>query len=97
MTTPPYDIGDQRRCTGLFVDVNNDPVNPTTGTFTLREPDGALITKTLAEISNPATGTFIYDHTIAKPGRHVYRFAGTAGTVASGSAEFWGRHRNAVA
>lgn len=97
MTTPAHDIGDQRRLTGSFTDLIGDPANPTTVTLTIREPDGTLISKTGGELTNPTVGTFTYDHTIAKPGRHVVRWVGTGDVVAAGENEFYARKTDAAA
>lgn len=96
MSTPAHDSGDQRRMTGLYVDIAGDPADPTGATLTIREPDGTQVVKDILEMQNPAVGTLYYDHTIpAKPGRHVYRFEGTGAVTTAGENEFWVRHRNA--
>lgn len=96
MPTPSFFLGSQKRLTVFFTDVNGTPINPTAISLTIREPDGALVTKVIGELSNTATGTFHYDHTIAeKPGRHVVNFQGTAGTFATFESEFYARRREA--
>lgn len=96
MTTGAHDIGDQRRLTGNFVDIDGNPADPSSVTLIIREPDGTLITKTGGELGNVVIGTFYYDHTIAKAGRHVYRFEGAGAVIAAGETEFWARKRNAA-
>lgn len=96
MTTAAYDIGDQRRLQGDFVDVDGNPVDPTVVVLTIREPDGGLVSKTGVELGNPDIGSFTYDYTLTKPGRHVVNWAGTAGTVAAGEHELWARRKQAA-
>jgi len=95
MPTASYDIGDQRRLTGNFTNVNNAPADPGAIALTIREPDGVQIAKTEADMQNPATGEWYYDFTIAKPGRHIVRWAGSGAIIAAGEDEFYARRREA--
>ena len=98
MTTPAYFQGSQKRMTVTFTDVNGTAVDPTEIVLTIREPDGALVSKSLgaAELTKSGTGIYYYDHTIAaKPGRHVVHWQGTAGTFATFEHEFYARRKEA--
>ncbi len=95
MTTPAYFIGSQKQLKVNFTNIADAPVDPATIDLIIREPDGALVTKALGDLDNPTTGEFTYDHTIAKPGRHVVHWQGTAGTLATFEQEFYGRRTEA--
>lgn len=97
MTTPAYNIGSQKRLTAIFTDINGTEVDPTAITLTIREPDGNLVTALIGGLTKTGTGVYYYDHTIAKPGRHVYNFTGDEGTFAAFEAEFYARRTDAAA
>lgn len=95
MTTPAYNIGAQKTLTGTFTDINGTPVDPTEIALTIREPDGVPVTKALVDLTRTATGVYTYDYTIAKAGRHVVRWQGTAGTFAADEDDFYARRQEA--
>lgn len=96
MTTPAYNIGAEKRLIGSFTDIADAPVDPTGITLSIREPDGVLVTKALVDLTPAGTGVYTYDYTIVKPGRHIVRWEGTAGTFAADEDEFYARRKEAV-
>jgi len=95
MTTPAYNIGAEKTLTGTFTDIAASPIDPTAITLTIREPDGVVITKALGDLIKTGAGVYTYDYTIAKPGRHVVRWEGTAGTFAADEDDFYARRKEA--
>lgn len=95
MVRAVHDIGDSRRLRADFTDINGNATDPTTVTLTIREPDGTLVTKTDAELSNPQVGQWTFDYTITKPGRHIVRWEGTGALVTAEEAEFYARRKEA--
>ncbi len=99
MTTPAHDIGDLRRLSVLFKDLNDVATDPTTIIFKIREPDGVLTTFTFgvdAELVKVATGSYHLDFAITKTGRHAWRFEGTGSLQAAEGAEFFARRTEAA-
>lgn len=82
MTTAAYDIGDLRRLSVAFKDINGAAADPTTVTFRMRKPDGTVTTYvfgTDSELVKDSVGNYHVDWTFALAGRHVWRFEGSAG------------------
>jgi hypothetical protein len=96
MTTAAYNIGAKKTLTGSFTDINGTPVDPSAITLAIREPDGVLVTKAIGDLTSTATGVWTYEYAIAKYGRHILNWAGTAGTFAAFEHEFWARRKGAV-
>jgi hypothetical protein len=95
MTTSAYFVGSQKQLKVMFTNIADAPVDPATIDLTIREPDGVLVAKVIGDLDNPTTGTFTYDYTITKAGRHVVSWVGTAGTLAAFEQEFYGRRKEA--
>lgn len=99
MPTPAHDLGDLRRLSATFKDTAGAVTDPGTTTFVMREPDGVATTyvfPTNAELVKDSTGKFHVDWTIAKAGRHAWRFTGTvSGVVQSEGDEFYARRQEA--
>lgn len=97
MTTPAHDIGDLRRLTGQFKNIAGAVKDPTTITFKMREPDGVLTTHVFPTvIVKDSIGTYHVDWTIAKAGRHVWRFEGVGALVATEEQDFYARRTEAA-
>ena len=94
MTTASYDIGDQRRLTVTFTDINDTAADPTGVTFVMVAPDGtqtSYIYLTDSELVKEGVGVYYVDFAITQRGRHAYRFAGTGAVVAAEAGEFYAR------
>ena len=78
-----YDIGDKRTLSANFqTGAPLADTDPTTLTFKMKEPDGTVTTYvfgTDAELVKDDTGDYHADWTIAKAGRHRWRFIATGG------------------
>lgn len=81
MTDPTYDIGD-RRSFGYegIADEDGTPVDPTTVTIMVTEPDGTKTVFSKADMDNPAVGTWLIGFTLRLPGRHVVNLS-TSGNL----------------
>ncbi len=91
MTTPAYDVGDLRRFQVSFTDVDDAPVDPTSVTVRLREPDGTLMSfvyGTDPEVVRTALGAYEIDLALTQAGRHVLRWEGTGAGQAAEETEF---------
>jgi len=53
-----YDIGDQPIVTAAFTDAAGEPDDPTAITFSLKAPNGTVVTATEAAATNPVVGTW---------------------------------------
>lgn len=89
MTTATAVVGGSKRLTFTFTDVNGDPADPSSIALTIREPDGIEVAKTDADMTNPATGTWIYDHEVTKEGRHFIHVDGDGAVDAADQPEFY--------
>lgn len=59
-----YDTGDVVRCTAVFTDATGSGVNPTTVTFTFRDPVGTVVSYIHgvdAVVVRPEAGTYYVD------------------------------------
>lgn len=81
-----YDVGDLIRLTATFTDANGDAVDPTTVSFSIRDPSGNLATVTYAaaDITKSGTGVYFYDLSIDEVGYWVWRAVGTGAGEAAG-------------
>jgi len=80
-----YLVGDQPTIKCTFRDRAEVATDPTTVTFTMKEPDGTKTTYTYGtdtELRNDATGVYQTEWPITKEGAHYFEFRGT-GTVAA--------------
>ena len=88
-----YDLGDTRKLSATFTVAANSPAatDPTTLTFSIREPDGVVtsyVYLTDAELVKDSTGVYHVDWLIAKVGRHTYRWVGTGAAAETDTGEF---------
>ena len=93
MTTPTHDLGDKRRLTVTFTDINAAAADPTTITFRMLEPDDtqtSYVYGTDPEVVKSATGIYYVDWDVAQAGRHSYRFIGTGTVAQAAEADFYG-------
>ena len=98
MVTTTYDIGDTRRLQATFKDINQALTDPTTVTFKMVEPDGAVTTYvfgTDSELVKDSTGVFHVDWPITKQGRHSWSMAGTGTVAQKEEGEFYVKRSNA--
>lgn len=99
MATPAYDIGDLRRLSVTFSDIDGTEADPTTVTFKMREPDG---TETIyaygtdAELVKDGVGRYHVDWTLTQAGRHVVRWEGTGVVATAEQVELYGRRKEGV-
>lgn len=100
MTTPAYDVGDQRRLSVAFADSAGTAADPGTVTFAIRAPSGTVTSYTYgtdAQLVKSGTGAYYVDWAIAAPGRYTYRFAGSGTLTAAENGEFYARRVEATA
>ena len=89
--TNEYDIGDLVRMSAVFM-VGTVPTNPTTTTFKIKIPTGAVTTYVYGvnlQLIKPAPGNFLVDFTPTLPGEHFYYYAGTGACQAVEEASFF--------
>lgn len=86
-----YDPGDLARLTTSFTDFGTgNPVDPTTVTADVRDPDGNTTTYILTsgQIVKDSTGNYHLDIQVATPGRWSYKFVGTGAATDTGQGTF---------
>jgi len=88
MAINPYDKGSVVRISATFKDVNGNPVDPGTIVFTVRKPDGPLVTLTVVK---DATGTYHADLSLDEAGSYSYRCASTPPGQGSSEGELFAR------
>ena len=92
MVSAAYHVGDLRRIAGAWT-VATVATDPTTITFHMREPDGVVTTYihgTDVALVKDSTGNYHVDWTLAKVGRHRYRWVGTGSAAEADTGEFEG-------
>lgn len=92
-----YDVGDGRRLTATFRDINGQLADPTTVTFRMTTPDGATTEYGYgvdAELVRDSLGVYRVDWTVTQPGRHHYRWAGDGDVVVAEETSFTVRETN---
>jgi hypothetical protein len=94
MPTETAFVGASKRLTFTFTDVAGAPADPTSIALTILEPDGVTISKTEADMANPALGTWTYDHSVAKAGRHGVRCDADGAVEAAVQPEFYAMTKN---
>lgn len=85
MTTECYDIGDNRRFTVMFTDIDGAPADPTNIEAVIKQPDGVDVAYEFGvdtELAKDDVGIYHIDFTFTQLGRHKVRFEGT-GNVTS--------------
>ena len=90
--TCSFDVGDSRRFSVAFTDINGTAADPSAITFKLVEPDGTETNYTYvtdAELVKDSTGVYHVDITFAQAGRHVIRFEGTGDVVSAEQSEVY--------
>ncbi len=90
-----YNIGDKRRLTATFTDIDSVLTDPTDITFLMKEPDGTKTTHLSgsAEVVAVSTGVWYVDWTITQEGIHNYEFKGTGAVVTAEERSFRVRRR----
>ena len=86
-----YDVGDKIRLSAAFVDIGNNPADPTTVTVKYKAPTTATVTKvyiTDAEVIKDATGNYHIDVSINEAGGWKFRWEGTGAVEAAAQATF---------
>jgi hypothetical protein len=80
-----YDIGDQPSLKATFYDDSEPPVlaDPTAITFSLKAPDGTVVSGTESSATNPSTGVWLWTipAPFDAPGTWYFRAAATAGLI----------------
>jgi hypothetical protein len=92
--TTSYDIGDKKRFSAAFTDINDAAADPTTVTVRIREPDGtvtAYIYGTDVEVVKSAVGNYYVDVTFDQSGRHQVRWEGVGALVTAEQTEVYVR------
>jgi hypothetical protein len=81
MTIPTFDIGTRVVITGEFTDVAGAADDPSEILFSLKAPDGTIVTADETAATNPTTGTWSWTAStlLDQHGTWVARVAGTAG------------------
>ena len=90
-----YNIGDKRRLTGTFRDINSVLTDPTDITFLIKEPDGTKTTHLSGGgvVTALSLGVWYVDFTILQSGLHNYEFKGTGAVVTAEESSFRVRDR----
>lgn len=86
-----YDIGDRRRLSATFRDEDSTLVDPTTVTFSLRDPDDFVISYVYGEDSElvrDSTGVYHVDWDIVTAGYHHWRFECTGNIAVAEESRF---------
>jgi len=71
MATPVVIPGSTKRLSFDFADVDGNAADPDSIRLVIRAPDGTEVEKTEADMVNPSTGTWTYDHPFTVEGRHL--------------------------
>jgi len=94
-----YDIGQAVRCDVLFQTTAGVDTDPTTVTFTIRDPSGNETTYTYppaGTIVRDAAGDYHADITIDEAGLWYYSWAGSGVLIARSEHGFYGRKSEIV-
>lgn len=91
--TESFYIGDRKEFKATFKDANGTLTDPTTVTGTIRDPDAALTTPT---VNNLSTGVYTMNFEFAKPGRHIAYFIGDGALNAAVEIEAWARYKGTI-
>lgn len=86
-----YDKGDLVRCIGTFKDLDGAALDPTSVTFKLENPSGAVTTYVYgidAQLVKTATGIYRVDVDASSPGRYWYKFYSTGTGQAAEEKDF---------
>lgn len=85
-----FTIGTRVVITGEFTDVTGAADDPSAITFSLRKPDGTIVTATEAAAVNPAVGEWSWTASVLldQHGTWVARVAGTAGLETASEVTF---------
>lgn len=73
MNSDPYIVGQVIELQTVFTNDDGDPIDPTTVTCKVLQPDGVIAEPTASHI---ASGTYVAQFTPVQIGLHEYRFAG---------------------
>lgn len=90
-----YNIGDKRRLTATFKDIDDVLTDPTVITFIMKEPDGTSTSQVNGDsvVVSSSTGVWYVDWTITQEGVHNYEFKGTGAVVTAEESSFRVRRR----
>lgn len=83
-----YDTGDGIQMDITVTDIDDNPTTPATLSLDIKEPDGNIVSKSLAggDFITGGTGEYTYVFTPDQAGRHTYRWAATGPDTARESA-----------
>jgi hypothetical protein len=73
----------------IALTVSGALTDSTAMTLKIEEPDGAITTKTIANLTHDGTGAYHYDFVTSKPGMHSYYFNSTSGVLAAAQDVFF--------
>ena len=82
-----YDVGNLVVLTVNFQDANNNYVDPTVVSLSVKTPDG-IITNSLVP-TRVSTGVYSYNYTLVQAGIHYYRYTGTGAVTAAADGSFF--------
>lgn len=94
MSGEVFDVGDLARLDAEFSDLAGAPIDPTTVTFKIKEPDNTVTTYvfgTDAELVKDATGLYHVDWPVTQSGAHNWRYESTGTGQAAEEAIFTAR------
>ena len=89
-----YDIGRTIRFGMTLTDINDNPADPGTLTFRIKDPSGAVtsfVWQTDAELVRSAQGEFYIDYQVGADGPHRYRWESAGSVPAVREHGFYGR------
>jgi len=79
------DIGNERSLDVNFTDVNGNPIDPTTITLRVRDPDGTQEVFTYpTQVQRSGVGAYFYIYKFTDYGIYSYRYEGDGAAVAAG-------------
>lgn len=82
---PNYNVGSRPTITAVFVDIDDEPTDPASITFSVRAPDGTIETDTEDAAANPEVGVWKWTIPTAFDQRGIWlvRVAATEGLEAA--------------
>jgi len=92
-----YDIGDARRLQATFKDITGTNTDPTTVTFSIKEPNSTAVDYifgTDAEVVKSTSGVYYIDWICTKFGEHLFRWEGTGTVTAAEEGSFTVKKRS---
>lgn len=84
--TPVYDVGDSRRFSAQFTNIEGENQDPSEVTVQVRRPDDSIESFIYLEDANlirSGTGLYSLDYVFSLKGRHQVQFFGTGDVVSA--------------